>query len=118
MPSQLRLEVVTRGGVVVASFAGELDSADTESVRVKLLAALASGGHALICDLSLLFYIGSAGVHLLHRLGRTLHAEGRRIALVPPTEPTARRVLEITGITEAMPVFEAVDEATMALSGG
>jgi anti-sigma B factor antagonist len=111
VPSELTLEVVTRDGVAVATFAGELDSADTESVRAKLLGALASPGHGLVCDLTSLSYIGSAGVHLLHRLGRSLHAEGRRMALVAPTAPTARRVLEITGITEEIPLFETVDQA-------
>jgi anti-anti-sigma factor len=115
VPSDLTLEVVTRDGVVVASFAGELDGADTESVRLKLLAALPSGGHGLVCDLSSLSYIDSAGVHLLHRLSRALHAEGQRIGLVPPAEPTARRVLEITGITEAMPLFAAVDDAAQGV---
>lgn len=67
MQSALTLEVVTRDGVVIATFAGELDSADTEGVRAKLVGALASGGHGLFCDLSSLSYIGSAGVHLLHR---------------------------------------------------
>lgn len=118
MPSELTLEVATRDGVVVAIFAGELDGADTEGVRVKLLAALPSGGPGLVCDLSSLRYIDSAGVHLLHRLSRTLHADGQRIALIPPTEPTARRVLEITGIAEAIPLFAAVDEATKGVRSG
>lgn len=116
MPSALTLEVVTRGRVVVATFAGELDGADTESVRVRLLAALPSGAHGLVCDLSLLSYIDSAGVRLLHRLDRALHAEGHRIALVPPTKPTPRRVLEITGMTEAIPLFGSVGEAAEGVS--
>jgi anti-anti-sigma factor len=108
--------MVTRGDVLVATFAGELDGAETESVRGRLLAALPSEADGLVCDLSSLSYIDSAGVHLLHRLARALDAEDQRIALVLPTEPTPREVLEITGITDAIPHAATVDEAAMRIS--
>jgi anti-anti-sigma factor len=116
--SPLTLQVVARGDVVVATFAGELDGAETESVRVRLLAALPSGARGLVCDLSSLSYIDSAGVHLLHRLVRALDAEGQRIALVLPTRPTPRQVLELTGITTAIPHSETVDEAAAGVADG
>jgi anti-anti-sigma factor len=116
--SPLTLQVVTQSHVVVATFAGELDGAETESVRVRLLAALPSEANGLVCDLSSLSYIDSAGVHLLHRLARALHAEGQQIALVLPTRPTPREVLEITGMTEAIPHCETVDEAAERVASG
>lgn len=79
---------------MVATLAGELDGAETESVRARLLAALPSEARGLVCDLSSLSYIDSAGVHLLHRLARALQAEDQRTALVLPTRPTPRHVLE------------------------
>jgi anti-anti-sigma factor len=114
--SPLTLQVATRGDVVVATFAGELDGAETESVRARLLAALPSEAQGLVCDLSSLSYIDSAGVHLLHRLARALQAEDQRTALVLPTRPTPRQVLEITGITEAIPHSGTVDEAAAGIS--
>lgn len=111
MPAEPALELAIRDGVVVASFAGELDRPDSDGLREKLLNAIGSGARGLVCDLSSLSYIDSAGVHLLHRLSRALRAGGRRMALILPTESTPRRVLEITGMTEAIPVFASLDEA-------
>jgi anti-anti-sigma factor len=101
---------------MVATFAGELDGAETESVRVRLLAALPSEADGLVCDLSSLSYIDSAGVHMLHRLARALQAEGQQIALVLPATPTPREVLDITGITKAIPHSETADEAAERIS--
>jgi anti-sigma B factor antagonist len=111
VPAELALGVVVRDGIVIASFAGELDRADTDGLREKLLDAVTSGGHGLVCDLSSLSYIDSAGVHLLHRLSRALQADGHRIALILPTDLTPRRVLELVGITEAIPCFASVADA-------
>jgi anti-sigma B factor antagonist len=118
VPAELVLELVVRNGVVVASFAGELDRADTDALREKLLDALTSGAHGLVCDLSSLSYIDSAGVHLLHRLSRALQADGHRIALILPADSTPRRVLELVGITEAIPVFASLDDAVTGLQQG
>lgn len=118
MPEDFALELVVHDGVVVAGFAGELDRADTGDLRAKLLDAVGSGGHGLVCDLSRLSYIDSAGVHLLHRLSRALQTDGQRIALILPTEPTPLRVLEIVGITDALPFFASVDDAVTQLRTG
>lgn len=115
MPAEFALELVVHDYAVVASFAGELDRADTDGLRETLLNALSSGGQALVCDLSLLSYIDSAGVHLLHGLSRALQTEGQQMALILPTESTPRRVLEIVGITEAIPLFASVKEAVSHL---
>ena len=115
MPAEFALELVVRDGVAVAGFAGALDRADTDGLRQNLLDAITSGVHGLVCDLSSLSYIDSAGVHLLHRLSRALQADGQRIALILPTDSTPRRVLEIVGITEAIPPFASVDDAVTDL---
>jgi anti-anti-sigma factor len=115
LPAEFALELVVRDGAVVASFAGELDRADTDGLREKLLDALTSEEHALVCDLSLLSYIDSSGVHLLHALSRALQTDGKRMALILPTASTPRRVLEIVGIAEAIPLFASVDDAVTHL---
>jgi anti-anti-sigma factor len=109
------LELVVRDGVVVASFAGELDRADTGGLRKKLLDALTSGEHGLVCDLTLLSYIDSAGVRLLHELSRAPQADGQRIALILPSGSTPRRVLKLVGLTEAIRLFTSVDDAVTHL---
>jgi anti-anti-sigma factor len=118
VPAEFALELVVRDGVVVASFGGELDLVDTDGVREELLGALTSEGRGLVCDLSSVSYIDSAGVHLLHRLSRALQADGHAAALILPTASTPRRVLEIVGITEAMPLFASVDDALTHLGMG
>jgi anti-anti-sigma factor len=118
LAAEFVLELVVRDSAVVASFVGELDRADTDGLREKLLDALTSGGHALVCDLSSLSYIDSAGVHLLYGLSRALQTDGQRMALILPAESTPRQVLEIVGITEAIPLFASVDDAVTHLRTG
>jgi anti-anti-sigma factor len=103
---------------VVASFAGELDRADTGGLRKKLLDALTSGEHGLVCDLTLLSYIDSAGVRLLHEFSRAPQTDGQCIALILPSGSTQRRVLELVGLTEAIPLFTSVDDAVTHLGPG
>lgn len=118
LPADFALTLVVRDGVAVATVAGELDRGDTEGVHGELLNGVAAGVHGLVCDLSSVSYIDSAGVHLLHRLGRALPAADQWIALVLPTEHTPQRVLEMTGITDAVPLFASVDEAITLRNSG
>jgi anti-anti-sigma factor len=115
LPPELTVDLVVRDGVVVARFAGELDRADTDGLRERLLDALTSGGYGLVCDLSLLSYIDSAGVHFLYRLSQALQPDGQQMVLILPTEPTPRRALEIVGLTEAIPIFASVADAVTHL---
>lgn len=113
MATEFALELAVHDGVLVASFVGEIDRADTDGLGERLLDALPA--EAMVCDLSALSYIDSAGVHLLHRLSRALHTDGQRMALILPAEPTPLRVLELVGITEAVPHFATVDDAVTHL---
>jgi hypothetical protein len=46
------------------------------------------------------------------------HDKGWQTALILPTASTPRRVLEIVGITEAVPLFASVDDAVTHLRIG
>ena len=116
MATEFALELAVHDGVLVASIAGDTDRADTDGLGERLLDARASAG--MVCDLSALSYIDSAGVHRLHRLSRALDTDGQRMALILPTEPTPLRVLELVGITEAVPHFATVDDAVTHLMSG
>jgi len=118
MSASVSFDLETRDDVVVATFAGELDRADVERVREQILGALSTSARGLVCDLSGLSYLDSAGVHLLHRLARALQASGQQIVAVYPRTATPRRVLDITGIAEAVPMYASLEEAIAASAIG
>lgn len=111
MTEALKLEFAQRDGYLVVVLAGELDRTDTDSARERILTELGRTDRGLVCDLSDLSYIDSAGVHMLHAIGRTANNQSRRVVAVAPRTRTPRRVLEVTRISEEIPVFDTLEEA-------
>lgn len=116
MTDGFTLEFSARDGLLVARLAGELDRVDADEARERILGEWGSEYPALVCDLGALGYLDSAGVHLLHALGRAAHAAARRIAAVFPQARTPRKVLEVTGMPGEIPLFETLEEALQSVS--
>ena len=69
-------------------------------------------------DLSDLDYLDSSGTRSLHRLAAAATARRQRLALVAPPASTARRLLDLVGMAESVPVHDTVAEAVAAAGEG
>ena len=72
------------GAVTLAVLRGKLDIAGTAAIDLKFNAA-AGARRALIVDLSAVTFISSIGIRLLLIAGRTVAANGGKMALLGPT---------------------------------
>lgn len=96
---------------------GELDQATAPKLRSALTEALELREKSVLVDLSDCGFIDSTGLSLLVEAKRRLAEDDRRFAVCCP-DADVRRLLELTGIDEAVGLFDSRDEAIAALSDG
>ena len=106
LPSDKVAGVAVRGEVELAT-APVLTAALEEGIR-------RSSG-AFVLDLAAVDFLDSSGVACLVRARALLGRDDRALALVCPPG-SVRRVLELTGIDELVPVYGSRDELTRALT--
>jgi len=103
-------------GVEAVSVFGELDQATAPALRNALDEAFDGGDNSLFIDLAQCDFIDSTGLSLVVETQRRLAERQRRFALCSP-RPEVTRLLELTGIDEAVGLCATRDEA-IALLGG
>jgi anti-anti-sigma factor len=107
-------EFTEHGSVVIASFAGEIDSSNASELRLALAERLPATSSALVLDLSEVRYLDSSGIQLLFDLGRRLAARRQGIRLVVPESAPMRRVLELCAVESVAPMHAQLDDAVSA----
>jgi anti-sigma B factor antagonist len=93
------------GRRTVLSVAGEIDLASAPLVADAVDEALKGGALELWLDLSSTEFMDSTGLHLLMETQTRLDSLSRRLALICPRGPV-RRVLELAGMAERLPLYD------------
>lgn len=89
---------------IVVSLHGELDLANAATAEAELRDALGAGAATVVVDMRELRFIDSTGIALLVSiLGH--NGDGGRLGFVPSESAAVRRVLEITGLAERLPLI-------------
>lgn len=101
---------------VTAGIVGDLDIANVEQARLRILDNVPGDAHGLIVDLSAAGYVDSAGVHMLFEIVRKLDARRQRTGVVVPSGSPMATLLKITNLNEAAPVCASVEACAEALS--
>jgi anti-anti-sigma factor len=86
-------------GVPVLAVSGELDMSNVEHMRAAVSSCGAERAGRLVFDLSGLRFIDSAGIAVLLDA-----AERIGTVVVRSPSPAVRRVIEVTGLTEVLPI--------------
>jgi anti-anti-sigma factor len=97
-----------RVGVVIAQ--GEIDIATVGSLLAAVTEQLARGAVDLVLDLSTVTFIDSTGLGVLVAAGKKTRDMGGSACLVS-REPRVLRVLAVTGIDKALPVYATTRQA-------
>lgn len=113
--AEVRVEV--RDEVPVARVEGEVDISNAEEVAAALREAVPNSAAGLVVDLSATGHLDSSGLRLLYRLHRRLAERGQELSLVLPQQATIMQVVSITGLDDAMPVHETLEQALAAMAG-
>ncbi|HYG97413.1 MAG TPA: STAS domain-containing protein [Solirubrobacterales bacterium] len=102
----LTLRSAIQAGQIRLTLEGELDLSNAETVEAALDVACAEGAGVLV-DLGPLEFIDSTGISLLVRaLGRD---EAARISFLPSESVDVRRLLNLTGLDQRMPLSAPAD---------
>ena len=102
-------------GVVIARIAGEMDISNASGVEKQLTAAVPNSALGMVLDLSDLRFVDSSGVELFFRLAERLKDRRQRLAVALPEGAPVKRVFEIVGFSEKVPLAGSVEEAETLL---
>lgn len=117
MNAPFRVTAESGDGLLTVSVYGELDQGTAPKLRSALGETLDTPTVAVLVDLSDCEFIDSTGLSLLVEAKRRLTEERRRFGVCCP-DADVRRLLELTGIDEAVGLFDTRDEAAAALRNG
>jgi anti-sigma B factor antagonist len=115
VPEQFRVEATPAAALYTVTVFGELDQGTAPELRGVLAEALGDSDGGVLVDLSDCGFIDSTGLSLLVETKRRLGEDQRRFG-VCCADADVRRLLELTGIDQAVSLFDTRDEAVTALS--
>jgi anti-anti-sigma factor len=109
--SSAEIAVERRGANVVAHVSGEVDMTNAAYLREQLLDSMPNDALTLIIDITDCRYLDSAAIEVLFDLSRRLARRRQELRLVMPPSSPLRRVIELTEVGTAAPVYESLDSA-------
>lgn len=109
------------GGVRIVAVRGELDLSTAPALEGPLDAALGESGASVLIDLSECEFIDSTGIALIVRAWQRLtngdgDGGGGKLVICSRNDQV-RRVLDVSGLDQSIPVHATRDESLAALSG-
>jgi anti-anti-sigma factor len=111
----LTVSAAQHGGHAVLVVAGELDLATAPQLADTALAMVDASVGDLVVDAGGLTFCDSSGLTAFVRVTNRLAEDGRRLAIAG-APPIVHRVLEISGLVEAITVQDTVSDAIAALA--
>lgn len=108
-PTEIAIE--RRGGAIVAHLGGEVDMTNAGQVRDELLTSVPNDVLALVIDLSGCGYLDSAGIEVVFDMARRLRRRRQELRLTLPASSPLKRLLDLTEVASAAPVYETLDAA-------
>ncbi len=111
MSSPAEIVLDRRSASIVARLSGEVDMSNATYVRDQLLASMPNDALALVLDISGCRYLDSAAIEVLFEVSRRLGRRRQELRLVMPPESPLRRVMELTEVHTAAPIYESLEKA-------
>jgi len=105
IPGSLKLSVSDEGGRAVVVAEGELDLYTSPRLREVLTERIDGGARHLVVDLGGVTFVDSTALGVLVSALKRVRAEGGDLDLRAPT-PSARKVLEITGLIRVFTITD------------
>jgi anti-sigma B factor antagonist len=103
-------------GCSVVFAVGEIDLAASPVMR-KVMSEAVESGRDLIVDLSAVSFLDSTGLYVLLGTQKTIVANHKSMSLAEPSSFVAK-ILRITRVEEAIPVYPNLDRALSATRAG
>lgn len=116
-PASTRLNVTDRaeGRGRVVAVEGEVDLETAPTLRAAVQAVVDElAGEVGVVDLTAVTFLGSAGLTVLLDVARACEARGATLRIVVGANRTVVRPITITGVDEALELYDSVEEALAA----
>src|SRR5260370_34360357 len=111
---RLHLEYRLHSGVAVVKVTGEVDVSTSGALRDGLLRVITDEGQSgLVVNLAEVNFIDSTAVGVLVGVWHRVRATNRSLALAAPSQH-ARRILNTTGLTKALSIYDTEAAAVEA----
>jgi anti-anti-sigma factor len=88
---------------------GEIDLSNAHDVLGSIGDAVRSAATAIVVDLSGVTFLDSSGISMLFRLHERIAYSRQELRLVVPLTSPIRRVLELTRVSDVIPLHETLD---------
>lgn len=102
-------------GVRLITLIGTLDMQGTFSNEVRFARLCAGENVRVLVDLSKMPYLSSIGSPMLINTARSVSSQGGKMGLVGAIDDV-HRVLEITGVTQIIPIYHDFDTAVAEIA--
>jgi anti-anti-sigma factor len=102
-------------GVTVISLMGSIDAMTAPKITEFIQGQVSNGNIKLVADLGGVDYTSSAGLRVLLGAIKDTRALGGDIRLAG-IQPDVQKVLNLSGFTNILKVFDTLDEATASFS--
>jgi anti-anti-sigma factor len=111
MRRDVQFQIEHVASVPVVKVGGAVDLGNAHELEAALEHAGRTDKRAVVVDLTGASYLDSKAVLTLLRLAERFRTNRQRLLIVIPQDHDVRRVLEIAGVMESLPVFVSVDDA-------
>lgn len=106
----METSVEQRGVVFIVHIAGSVDGLTAEPLQQIFTRELEAGRYLLVADFGAVDYTSSAGLRVLLGTVKRARSGGGDLRLAD-TNPDVRKVLDLSGFTGILKIFETVDDA-------
>ena len=111
----MQTSVEQRGSVSTVHIAGRVDGQTADALQQVLSGELEAGRHELVADFGAVDYTSSAGLRVLLATVKGARSRGGDLRLAG-LRPEVLNVLELSGFTSILSVYETVDDAVESFS--
>jgi anti-sigma B factor antagonist len=110
------LDFESRNGVLVVHVKGEIDLSNADDIRDDVTQRVEPADAAVVLDLAQTTYLDSSGIRLLFDLAQRLQSRRQQLALVVTDQALVRRVIVLTKLDDAVPLYPSLPEALAAFT--
>lgn len=102
-------------GIVKVILSGRMDILGIQAIDMKLAALTATQNTPFLVDLSEVSFLASLGLRILLSSAKAVSMRGGLMVIYNP-QPNVQEVLEISGVSNLIPIFHDFQEAMDALT--
>jgi anti-sigma B factor antagonist len=111
----METSVDRRGDVITVHISGSVDGLTSDDLQRVLSSEVEAGNHDVVADFGAVDYTSSAGLRVLLATLKQTRSRGGDLRLAGPN-PEVRKVLDLSGFTSILRVFDTVDDAVASFA--